>query len=120
MSNRLIFHMCKRSDWQSAQTAGQYPGSGDDLADGFMHFSTAEQLAESAARHRAGVTDLLLITVDADDLGDALKWEPSRGGQLFPHLYGALEVSNVISADELPLDEDGLHIFPDSIPPWRP
>ncbi|MBT4935128.1 MAG: DUF952 domain-containing protein [Rhodospirillaceae bacterium] len=120
MSEQLIFHMCKRHDWQAAQGAGQYVGSGDDLADGFMHFSTAEQVAESAGLHRNGVTDLLLIAVDADRLGPALKWESSRGGQLFPHLYGGLDVSKVISARELPLGDDGLHVFPEGIPPWRP
>lgn len=117
MSNRLIFHMCKRSDWQAAQKGGLYHGSGDDIADGFMHFSTAEQLAESAARHRKGVTGLILIAIDPEVLGDALKWEPSRGGQLFPHLYGALDVSKVARTDDLPLGDDGYHVFPDDIPP---
>lgn len=112
--------MCKRSDWQVAQQDGFYQGSGDDLRDGFMHFSTAEQLAESAAKHRAGITGLLLIAIDPDDLGEALKWEPSRGDQLFPHLYGVLDVSKVASVEELPLGEDGLHVFPGIIPPWRP
>ena len=120
MSSRLIFHMCKQSDWRVAQSSGLYAGSGDDLRDGFLHFSTSEQVAESAAKHRAGVTDLLLLTVDPDDLGDALKWEPSRGGQLFPHLYGTLEVAKVMSAEPLPLGDDGFHKFPAAIPPWRP
>lgn len=120
MSNTLIFHMCKSADWLAAQGSGFYQGSGDDLRDGFMHFSTAEQVAESAAKHRAGVADLLLIALEAESLGDALKWEPSRGGQLFPHLYGALDVSKVESAVPLPIGEDGLHIFPEGIIPWRP
>ena len=120
MSDRLIYHMCKHDDWRAALEIGLYRGSGDDLADGFMHFSTAEQLAESAAKHRAGVADLLLIAVDSASLGPALKWESSRGGQLFPHLYGELDVSRVISALELPLSDDGYHIFPDDIPAWRP
>ncbi len=120
MANRLIFHMCKRSDWQAAQGSGLYQGSGDDLADGFMHFSTAEQLAQSAALHRAGVSDLLLVAVDPDAVGPSLKWESARGGQLFPHLYGGLETAKVNSARELPLGEDGFHVFPDDIPPWRP
>ncbi|MBC8267883.1 MAG: DUF952 domain-containing protein [Rhodospirillaceae bacterium] len=118
MSEQLIFHMCKRHDWQAAQGPGQYLGSGDDLADGFMHFSTAEQVAESAALHRSGVTDLLLIAVAADSLGEALKWEPARGGQLFPHLYGGLDVSKVVSARDLPVGADGFHVFPDEIPSW--
>jgi len=120
MAVGLIYHMCKRVDWQAAQESGLYRGSGDDLADGFMHFSTAEQLAESAAKHRAGVAGLLLIAVDSQSLGPALKWEPSRGGQLFPHLYGPLETAKVISAEELAVGDDGLHVFPEGIPLWRP
>lgn len=120
MSEPMIFHMCKRNDWQSAQDSGLYQGSGDDLADGFMHFSTAEQVAESAAKHRAGVADLLLIAVASGSLGAALKWEPSRGGQLFPHLYGGLDPTMVASARELPLGADGFHVFPEDIPGWRP
>ena len=112
--------MCQRDDWEAALASGHYPGSGDDLRDGFMHFSNAEQVAESAARHRAGITDLMLIGVDADDLGASLKWEPSRGGQLFPHLFGGLDTAKVLSVHELPLDEEGYHIFPDGIPSWRP
>ena len=104
----------------SAQDSGFYVGSGDDLSDGFMHFSTADQLAESAARHRAGVADLLLIENDPDDLGTSLKWEPSRGGQLFPHLYGTLEVARVVNAEPLSLDKEGYHIFPEGIAPWHP
>ncbi len=84
MSDQLIFHMCKSSLWQAVQQGGLYRGSGDDIADGFIHFSTADQLVESVARHRAGITGLLLIAVNPDDLGKALKWEPSRRGQLFP------------------------------------
>jgi uncharacterized protein (DUF952 family) len=112
--------MCKRHDWQKAEKSGFYQGSVDDLADGFLHFSTAQQVAESAARHRAKVPDLLLITVDANDLGLSLKWEPSRSDQLFPHLYGSLVVAKTISVCDLPLGEDGFHQFPDDIPIWRP
>jgi uncharacterized protein (DUF952 family) len=120
MTKRLIYHMCKRYDWQNAKESGLYVGSADDLADGFLHFSTAEQVAESAARHRAGIADLLLITVDANNLGPSLKWEPSRADQLFPHLYGSVVVAKVISVCDLPLGEDGFHEFPDDIAPWRP
>lgn len=119
MSNHLIFHMCKQEDWQAAQSSGLYAGSGDDVRDGFLHFSTAEQVAESAAKHRSGVRDLLLLAVNPDALGEALKWEPSRGGQLFPHLYGSLDVTKVVSAEPLPLGEDGLHVFPSEVPPWH-
>ena len=120
MFKRLIYHMCKRHDWQNAEESGIYQGSVGNLVDGFLHFSTAQQVAESAARHLAKVEDLLLITVDANDLGPSLKWEPSRSDQLFPHLYGAFAVANVISVCDLPLAEDGFHQFPDDIAPWRP
>lgn len=108
----LIYHMCRAEEWQAAQASGFYPGSSQDVADGFIHFSTAEQVVESAAKHRAGQAGLLLLAVEAAALGDALKWEPSRGGQLFPHLYGPLPTGAVRSARELPLGADGLHLFP--------
>ena len=108
----LIYHLCKREDWQAAHALGTYSGSPQDRADGFLHFSTAEQIVESAARHRAGQAGLVLLTVDAEALGDALKWEESRGGALFPHLYGDLPVAAALRVDELPLGPDGKHIFP--------
>ncbi len=109
----LIYHMCRAEEWEAARPAGSYPGSSQDLADGFIHFSTAEQVTGSAAKHRAGQDGLVLLTVDGDVLGDALKWEPSRGGALFPHVYGELPVSAVLRADPLPLGPDGRHLFPD-------
>lgn len=112
MTDRIIYHMCREEEWARAVPAGSYPGSSQDAADGFIHFSTAVQVVESAAKHRAGQTGLLLLTVDAAALGPALRWEPSRGGQLFPHLYGALPVSAVLAADPLPLGPDGRHVFP--------
>jgi uncharacterized protein (DUF952 family) len=120
MSKRLIYHMCKRSDWQKAEERGFYQGSVGDRVDGFLHFSTAQQVAESAARHLADVEDLVLITVDANDFGPSLKWELSRSDQLFPHLYGSLVVAKVISVCDLSLAKDGFHRFPDDIVPWRP
>jgi len=110
-----IYHMCRRDEWLLAEAAGEYGGSSQDVADGFIHFSTAQQVRESAAKHRAGQTGLVLLSVDPDLLGDALKWEPSRGGQLFPHLYGALPVSAVQRTDALELDADGAHRFPDHV-----
>lgn len=110
-----IFHMCRAEEWQAAQAAGRYDGSSQDQADGFIHFSTAAQLPESAARHRTGQTGLVLLTVETEACGDALKWEPSRGGQLFPHLYGPLLPDAVLRADPLPLDDNGLHIMPDHV-----
>ncbi len=108
----LIYHLCRRAEWQAAEAEGVYRGSSQDAADGFIHFSTAAQLAASAAKHRAGQRDLLLIAVDPAALGDALKWEKSRGDALFPHLYDALPLRSVRWAKELPLDEAGRHLFP--------
>lgn len=112
MSDPAIYHMCRQDEWQSAQTAGKYPGSSQDQADGFIHFSTAAQVVGSAAKHRAGQAGLLLLRVDPAKLGPALKWEASRGGQLFPHLYGELSVGAVMAVYELPLGPDGRHRFP--------
>ncbi|UUX51668.1 DUF952 domain-containing protein [Nisaea acidiphila] len=110
---RWIYHLSRHSDWERAKTDGSYAGSREDTADGFLHFSTALQVAESAAKHRAGETGLVLLEVDAEKLGDALKWEPARGGELFPHLYGPLPVAAVVAEFDLPLGPDGLHQFPD-------
>jgi uncharacterized protein (DUF952 family) len=112
MERRLIYHMCRRAEWAAAEAAGVYRGSSQDAADGFIHFSTAEQIRESARKHRAGQGDLVLVTVDAARLGAALRWEPSRGGGLFPHLYGALPLEAVLRVDPLPLGPDGVHVFP--------
>ena len=112
MTGRVIYHMCRREEWEAAQAAGLYRGSSQDQADGFIHFSTAGQVAESAAKHRTGQAGLVLLAVDAAALGDDLKWEASRGGALFPHLYGPLPVSAVLRADDLPLGPDGHHLFP--------
>ena len=108
-----IYHICKREEWQAAEASGAYGGSSQDRADGFLHFSAAEQIVESAAKHRAGQDGLMLLTVDADALGEALKWEESRGGALFPHLYGDLPATAVARIDDLTLGPDGKHIFPD-------
>jgi uncharacterized protein (DUF952 family) len=112
MTDSVIYHMCRREEWEAAQATGLYHGSSQDRADGFIHFSTAGQVAESAAKHRAGQAGLVLLAVDAAALGNDLKWEASRGGALFPHLYGPLPVSAVIRADDLPLGPDGRHLFP--------
>ncbi len=110
-----IYHMCRADEWQAAEAAGTYGGSSQDMADGFIHFSTASQVRESAAKHRTGQSGLMLLSVDPELLGDALKWEPSRGGELFPHLYGALPASAVLRVDPLDLDDGGVHLFPDHI-----
>ncbi|MBK18795.1 MAG: glutathione S-transferase [Rhodospirillaceae bacterium] len=107
-----IYHMCRAEEWETAQKTGEYTGSSQDRADGFIHFSTRPQIVESAKKHRAGQTGLILLTVDPTQLGESLKWEESRGGALFPHLYGNLPVEAVQRFDALPLGEDGEHIFP--------
>lgn len=90
-----IYKICEQAAWRAAEEAGFYRGSALDMRDGFIHFSTAAQAAETAAKHFAKQTNLVLVAVDGDTLGAALKWEPSRGGDLFPHLYGALPVAAV-------------------------
>jgi uncharacterized protein (DUF952 family) len=108
----LIYKICTASEWAEAERDGIYRGSAADRKDGFIHFSTAEQAAETAAKWFAGQRDLVLVAVDAGALGDKLKWEPSRGGALFPHLYGDLDVKAVRRIDALPLDASGRHVFP--------
>jgi uncharacterized protein (DUF952 family) len=108
-----IYHICRADEWRAAEAAGSHPGSSQDAADGFIHFSTATQVEQSAAKHRAGQDGLVLLAVDPTRLGDALKWEPSRGGALFPHLYGPLPADAVVWAKPLPLDPvSGRHLFP--------
>ena len=107
-----IYRIVPAPIWQAAEAAGSFGGTEHDLRDGFIHFSTAAQVAETAARHYAGLADLLLVRVSGAALGDALRWEPSRGGALFPHLYGALPLSAVTSVAPFPLGEDGVHVLP--------
>lgn len=109
----LIFHMAREAEWKAAEATGIYSGAAEDRADGFIHFSTAAQVRESAAKHRAGERGLVLIACESDALGDALKWEAARGGDLFPHLYGDVPVSAVRWAKPLLLGDDELHVFPD-------
>lgn len=108
----LIYKICPRALWREAEAAGRFAGAPVDREDGFIHLSTAAQVAETAARHFAGQADLLLVTVEADALGDCLRYEPSRGGDLFPHLYGVLSLDAVRSVMALPLGADGRHVFP--------
>jgi uncharacterized protein (DUF952 family) len=107
-----IYKICAPAMWREAKSAGVFRGSELDLRDGFIHFSTAAQAVETAAKHFGGQGDLVLVSVDAGRLGDRLKWEPSRGGALFPHLYGDLDVAAVTAVDQLPLGADGAHKFP--------
>jgi uncharacterized protein (DUF952 family) len=111
-----IYKICDRATWLAAERDGLFPGAAVDARDGYIHFSTAAQLGETAARHFAGASDLVLVAVDADVLGAALAWEPSRGGDLFPHLYGALPLSAVRWTAPLPRAPDGGHVFPELAP----
>ncbi len=113
---RLVYKICPRALWERAEQAGFFQGAPIDITDGYIHLSAAGQVRETAARHFAGQSDLVLLTVDADTLGDALRWEPSRGGELFPHLYGALPCSAVVGVQPLVLDKAGAHVFPAGIP----
>jgi uncharacterized protein (DUF952 family) len=106
-----VFKLIDRPSWGAAEAAGTFTGSAVDVRDGFIHCSTAAQVGETAARHFAGQTDLLLVAIDAAALGDALRWEPSRGGDLFPHLYGALPLSAVRGVSEVGIDAAGRHVF---------
>lgn len=112
----IIYKICPQEMWQEADACGEFRGSEHDVRDGFIHFSTHDQSRETAAKHFAGQSDLVLIAVRAKELGPALKWEPSRGGALFPHLYGALATSSAVSVAPLPLGPDGLHVFPQGFP----
>src|SRR4051794_33143405 len=109
---QLIYKILSAAEWQEAERAGVFKGAGIDLDDGFIHFSTAEQAAETAAKHFAGQAGLVLVAVDAEALGAELKWEVSRGGQLFPHLYTSLRTNAVAWAKQLPIGPDGKHVFP--------
>ena len=111
----FIYKIVAAPEWRAAETAGAFHGAAIDLADGFIHFSSAAQVEETAAKHFAGQSDLLVVTIDAEKLGDALKWEVSRGGALFPHVYGPIATALAHSVDPLPL-ENGAHRFPGDAP----
>lgn len=110
---RTIYKICPQALWRAAERAGRFTGAPVDVADGFIHFSTAVQARETAKKHFAGQTDLLLVAVASERLGEALKYEVSRGGALFPHLYGPLGLDAVTSVQALPMGADGLHDFPE-------
>jgi uncharacterized protein (DUF952 family) len=112
----LIYKIVPAPLWREVEAAGCWHGAPVDTADGFIHFSTAAQVAETAARHFAGQDDLLLVAVDPQSLGEALKWEPSRGGALFPHLHAPLAVATVAWSRPLPRSPNGAHDFTGLIP----
>lgn len=107
-----IYKILREEEWRAFETSSVFNGSPVDLADGYIHFSTAEQAPETAAKHFTKLNDLFILAVDPAGLGDSLRWEPSRGGALFPHLYGPLRIESVLWAEPLRL-EDGRHSFPE-------
>ena len=107
-----IYKIFRDAEWREFEAEGRTKGAPIDVTDGYIHFSTAAQVAETAAKHFAGEDGLWLLTLDAEALSDELKWEPSRGGQLFPHLYRDLEMADITDVQTLPLGPDG-HVFPD-------
>jgi len=111
-----IYKICDQALWEAAEPDGVFLGSEADERDGFIHFSTAAQVAETAALHFAGKTGLILVAVDADALGMSLVWEHSRGGALFPHLYAALPLSAVRWTKPLPDETDGSRAIPELEP----
>jgi uncharacterized protein (DUF952 family) len=107
-----IYKICEAAEWAEAESGGEFRGSAVDLADGYIHLSTASQLAETAAKHFARRPGLVVVAVAAEDVSAILKWEPSRGGALFPHLYGVLPMAAVRWVKPLPLDPGGTHRLP--------
>ena len=107
-----VYKIMPAAEWADAKAAGVYSGSVHDLRDGFIHLSNADEAAATAAKHFAELPGLVLLAIDPALLGVSLKWEPSRGGALFPHLYGSLPVSTVVETHDLPVGADRRHIFP--------
>jgi len=113
---RRIYKICPASAWREAERQGVYRGNADDISDGFIHFSTSPQVTETARKHFAGQTGLFLIAVDAEALGAALRWEPSRNDELFPHLYGELDLGAVTGIYDMRARSDGTHDIPELAP----
>jgi uncharacterized protein (DUF952 family) len=109
----LIFKIVPKTLWQEAVETDLFKGAPIDLTDGYIHFSTAEQARETASKHFTGMSDLLLAAFDAEAFGEDLIWEPSRGGALFPHLYASFAPGSALWVKELPLNENGVHVFPE-------
>jgi uncharacterized protein (DUF952 family) len=109
---KFVYKLLTAGEWTDAERTGRYTGSADDARDGFIHFSAADQLAGTAAKYFRDKPDLVLVAIDAGRLGEALKWEPSRGGALFPHLYGPLDVTAAVRVWPLSLGPDSAPILP--------
>lgn len=116
MSDPIVYKICPREEWLRARQFGALMPSQDDMRDGYVHLSRAGQIRGTLARHFAGRTDLVLLAVRVERLpDDTLRWEPSRGGELFPHLYDRLSVASVEQVFDLPLDADGVHALPEGV-----
>ena len=113
--HQFIYKVCQHQLFAASVAAGRFLGAPIDAADGYIHFSTAEQLRETLRLYFAGQSDLMLFAVPCATLGDRLVWEPSRGGALFPHLYGDLPLSAVLAVTPLPIGADGRHVFPETL-----
>ena len=113
MGNRWIYHLSRKDDWFTSETSEIYHGSAEDSIDGYLHFSTATQVVASANKHRKGEKNLLLLEVDTKKLKNSdLRWEPARQGELFPHIYGSLDKLAVTRVFDLPINNEGRHVFP--------
>lgn len=113
MNEHYIYHVCKMPEWAEAQITGCYYGSSQDKEDGFIHCSSREQVVMSVAKHRAGQDNLVMLVLDPSRLGQRLKWEPSRSGTLYPHIYEGLPLESVVATYPLRLTASGAHSFPD-------
>jgi uncharacterized protein (DUF952 family) len=112
-----VYKICSSAMLQEARGRGRFEGSADDARDGFIHLSGGHQVAGTLSKYFAGQRDLVLLAIDPDRLGRSLRWEKSRGGELFPHLYGLLDLDHVISVEALVLQEDGSHRLPEGVAP---
>lgn len=112
----IVYKIISKAEWEIALREKEFCGAEIDLTDGYIHLSTASQVRETAARHFKGRDDLLLLSIDSDTFSGNMKWEPSRGGDLFPHLYRSLPVQNVERVDSLKRDDLGVHVFPEHVP----
>ncbi|WP_220498224.1 GNAT family acetyltransferase [Stieleria mannarensis] len=115
LNTPMLYKILTKADWDDARAAGVFSGCGIDLTDGFIHLSGHDQVRKTAKLYFAGRADLLLVAVDASKLGETLRWEASRDGALFPHVYGDIPMDAVVAVDPLPLDQDGSHRFPDGV-----
>lgn len=115
MTTTIVFKICTLADWQRACENGAYTGSLDDVRDGFIHLSARHQLAGTAAKHFRGVEDLVLVALDADRLAPPLRWEASRGGDLFPHHYAPLPTAAALWTRPLPLGDDKVPLIPEDL-----